>query len=105
MQNKDNGVEYFDAHKLEELYGKDFFEKITIKKYSTGNVYFYPFGMKGHKSLRKFLIDSKIGTFERAFAELIMIDEDILWIPGIRRSNIAPIDKNTSRVIIIRYIP
>ena len=61
--------------------------------------------MKGRKKLRKFLIDSKIGTFERAFTELVTIGENILWIPGIRRSNIAPIDKNTTRVIIIKYIP
>ena len=104
LQNKDNGVEYFDAHKLEELYGKDFLEKITIKKYSTGNVYFYPFGMKGHKTLRKFLIDNKIGTFERNFVRYIAIEDDVLWIPQIRRSNIATIDKNTSRAIIIKYV-
>ena len=78
--------------------------KITIKKYSTGNVYFYPFGMKGHKTLRKFLIDNKIGTFERNFVRYIAIEDDVLWIPQIRRSNIATIDKNTSRAIIIKYV-
>ena len=38
------------------------------------------------------------------FVEYVSIGDDILWIPGIRRSNIAPIDKNTSRVIIIKYV-
>lgn len=98
-------VECFDADILEKRYGNNFLKGIKLVKNDNTERDFYPFGMKGHKSLRKFLIDSKIGTFERDFAELIMIDEDILWIPGIRRSNIAPIDKNTSRVIIIRYIP
>jgi len=97
-------MEYFDADVLEELYGKDFYKKLELIRNDNTERDFYPFGMKGHKSLRKFLIDCKVGTFERAFTEVVMIDEDILWIPGIRRSNIAPIDKNTSRVIIIRYI-
>jgi tRNA(Ile)-lysidine synthase len=75
-----------------------------MNKYSKGDVLFSPFGMKGHKTLRKFLIDNKIGTFERTFVEYVSIGDDILWIPGLRRSNIAPIDKNTSRVIIIKYV-
>ena len=103
---KDRNVlsEVFDFDKLEKVYGKDFLSDIKVNKYSKGDVLFSPFGMKGHKTLRKFLIDNKIGTFERAFVEYVSIGADILWIPGIRRSNIAPIDKNTSRVIIIKYV-
>lgn len=104
LKEKDKKVEYFDALKLEEQYGKDFFERITVNKYGTGNINFCPFGMKGHKTLRKFLIDNKIGTFERDFVRYVAIDDDVLWIPGIRRSNIATIDKNTSRAIIIKYV-
>ncbi|MBE7058614.1 MAG: tRNA lysidine(34) synthetase TilS [Ruminococcaceae bacterium] len=102
---KNEMVEYFDADGLSELYGIDFSEKIKLVRNDNFDCEFHPFGMKGRKKLRKFLIDSKIGTFERAFTELVTIGENILWIPGIRRSNIAPIDKNTTRVIIIKYIP
>ena len=102
---KNDKVECFDADRLCDIYGKDFLKMIEIKRNDNVDYEFYPFGMKGHKPLRKFLIDSKIGTFERAFTELVTIGKSILWIPGLRRSNIAPIDKNTSRVIIIKYIP
>lgn len=102
---KDNKfIEFFDYNKLEEMYGSNFLSEIKLINYDKGDALFSPFGMKGHKTLRKFLIDNKIGTFERAFVEYVSIGDDILWIPGIRRSNIAPIDKNTSRVIIIKYV-
>ena len=102
---ENEAVEYFDADVLSGFYGNDFISKIKLIRKDNVEYDFCPFGMKGRKTLRKFLIDCKIGTFERAFTELVTIGENILWIPKIRRSNIAPIDKNTSRVIIIRYIP
>lgn len=97
-------TEYFDGDELEKLFGSDFVDRIKIIRGDIGDFSFYPFGMSGHKPVRKFLIDSKIGTFERAFVEFVVVDNCILWIPEVRRSNVAPIDKNTTRVIIVKYI-
>ena len=54
--------------------------------------------------MRKFFIDRKIGRLERDFIIVAAIGAEVLWIPEIRRSGIAPIDKNTTRVIILRHI-
>ena len=97
-------MEYFDGDMLEKLFGCDFIDKIKIIRGDVSDFSFSPFGMSGHKNVRKYLIDNRIGTFERAFIEFVVMDNCILWIPGVGRSNIAPIDKNTTRVIIIKHI-
>lgn len=97
-------MEYFDGDMLEKLFGCDFIDKIKIIRGDVSDFSFSPFGMLGHKNVRKYLIDNRIGTFERAFIEFVVMDNCILWIPGVGRSNIAPIDKNTTRVIIIKHI-
>ena len=66
--------------------------------------HFTPFGAQGGKSLNKFYIDRKISRSERAYIRVAALNNEILWIPGVRRSAAAPIDKNTTRVIILRCI-
>lgn len=101
--NKPLNVEYFDVAKMESLYGAAFLDKIKITEWSSDDVIF-PIGMEKSKKIRDILINSKIGRFERQFVKLVTIDKDVLWIPKIKRSNIAPIDKNSTRVIIIEYV-
>ena len=88
---------------MECLYGAAFLDKIKITGWSSEDVIF-PIGMEKSKKIRDILINSKIGRFERQFVKLVTIDKDVLWIPKIKRSNIAPIDKNSTRVIIIEYV-
>lgn len=101
--NKPLNVEYFDVAKMESLYGAAFLDKIKITGWSSDDVIF-PIGMEKSKKIRDILINSKIGRFERQFVKLVTIDKDVLWIPKIKRSNIAPIDKNSTRVIIVEYV-
>ncbi len=63
---------------------------------------FKPYGFKGSKKLKKFLIDNKIPVSERDNLILLACGNNILWIPGIRKSSIAAIDNNTENVIIFR---
>ena len=101
--NKPLNIEYFDAHKMERLYGINFRNIIKIKSWNNKDI-IYPIGMEKSKKIRDILINSKVGRFERQFVKLVTIDNDVLWIPKIRRSNIAAIDKNSTRVIIIEYV-
>lgn len=94
-------AEVFDADTLRETYGADY--RIEFRENRAGD-HFTPFGSSGGKSLRKFFIDRKIGRLERDFIVVAAIGSEVLWIPGIRRSAIAPIDKNSSRVIIVKHV-
>ena len=93
----DGEKELFDADTLRQAFGSDF--QIQFRTCRQGD-HFIPFGAPGGKSLRKFLIDRKVGKTEREFLPVAAIGSEILWIPGMRRSALAPIDKNT--MIILR---
>lgn len=59
------------------------------------------FGVKGSKKLRRFLIDSKVPVAERDTIPLLVSGNNVLWIHNLRRSNIAPVQKESKSVIIL----
>lgn len=65
--------------------------------------YFTPMGSKGGKTLKKFFIDNKVPADQRNTLPLLACGNEILWIPMVRRSNVAPVDKNTVGAILFRY--
>lgn len=91
----------YDADKLEREFGPAY--KIEIRLWREGD-HFTPFGAPGGKTLRKYFIDRKILQWDRARILVAAIGKEIIWVPGMRRSAAAPIDKNTSRVIMLKYI-
>lgn len=60
---------------------------------------FRPWGMQGTRKLKKVLIDLKMPRGRRERLPLLLKDDVILWIPGIRRSDAAPIRSTTRRVL------
>lgn len=106
IKNKKENEEIFDADKLSEIAGADIFHDITRIEFRSGKSgdRFTPFGAAGGKGLNKFYIDKKISKAERMYIKIAALGNEVLWIPGIRRSGAAPIDKNTTRVIILRCI-
>jgi len=65
---------------------------------------FRPWGPGGTRKLKKVLIDLKIPRLKRQQLQLLLKDDEILWIPGIRRGSAAPITENTKSVLIAEFI-
>ncbi len=65
--------------------------------------YFTPLGSKGGKLLKKFFIDNKVPADLRNTLPLLVVGKEVLWIPGVRRSNVAPVGKNTGRTITFKF--
>jgi len=65
---------------------------------------FRPWGIAGSRKLKKVLIDLKIPQRSRSRLPLVVKGEDILWIPGIRRGQVAPVTPETSRLLKVRLI-
>lgn len=59
------------------------------------------FGMKGSKKLHDLFIDAKIPTHQRNRWPIISDNKQILWVPLLRRSNIAPIGDETKHFLYI----
>lgn len=67
---------------------------------------FTPFGFRGKKKLKDVFIDDKIPAYKRELIPLVVDRNDnILWIAGYRRSNMAPITEDTRKVLVIKLLP
>jgi tRNA(Ile)-lysidine synthase len=60
---------------------------------------FSPFGMTGQKKLKKLFIDAKIPVALRPLIPLLFCGETIIWVGGIRRSNLACLTGGTKVVV------
>ena len=80
-------AEYCDEYKKD---GSEYFSvpkgcKITVRNRRSGDK-FAPWGMKGTKKLKDFMIDSKIPKDARSRIGILTIDDEIAWVIGCRRS-------------------
>ncbi len=57
------------------------------------------FGMSGSKKLKKVLMEEKIPRHLRRFQPVVVLGEEIIWLPGIRRSSLAPISSETKCIL------
>ncbi len=65
---------------------------------------FRPWGKGGTRKLKKVLIDLKIPLRQRKRIALLVKDDEILWILGIRRGSGAPVDRCTRSILNVTLI-
>ncbi len=63
-----------------------------------------PFGHFSEKKIKDILIEKKIPINLRNHIPLIEYNGKIIWICGIKRSNFAPINKDTKNILFIEYV-
>lgn len=63
------------------------------------------FGLNGTKKVKDLLMESKIPRNQRDRCPIVVMGDQILWIPGIRRSNVAPVTNDTERVLYLIWHP
>ncbi|MCX7942138.1 MAG: tRNA lysidine(34) synthetase TilS [Dictyoglomaceae bacterium] len=86
---------YFDYDKIK-------LKELTIRTWKEGDR-FKPFGLEGRsKKLQDFFVDKKIPRFKRNIVPLVLGKDEILWIVGIGRSDLAKIDENTKIILSIK---
>ncbi|RAL23187.1 tRNA lysidine(34) synthetase TilS [Thermoflavimicrobium daqui] len=56
-------------------------------------------GMKGTKKVKKILMEAKIPRHKRGLQPVVIAGDQILWIVGTKRSNIAPVSSETKRFL------
>jgi tRNA(Ile)-lysidine synthase len=65
----------------------------------------YPFGMTGQKKVKELFIDTKIPVALRPLIPLLFCGDTLLWVGGIRRSNMACLREGTKVVIRAEMVP
>lgn len=91
---KDPRHAYLDADKLHG--------PLTLRTPRQGDT-FAPFGMGGRrKLLSDFLTDQKLTRFEKERQPLLMDGDEIVWVVGLRTSELYRVDATTTRVICLQ---
>jgi len=74
---------------------------LTVRNFRNGDR-FRPLGMRGHKKLKDLFIEKKVPLAVRATLPLILAGEEILWIPGYGRSDVAKVEAATKEVVHVK---
>jgi tRNA(Ile)-lysidine synthase len=73
---------------------------LRLRTKATGDKIRLP-GMNGSKKLQDIFVDEKIPREKRSLLPVITADEEVLWIPGVRRTRLYEPTPNTSRVLVL----
>jgi tRNA(Ile)-lysidine synthase len=87
--SKNKNIAIFDSDKLGQL---------TIRTFMNGDS-FMPLGMKGRMKIKDFFISLKVPQEERRIIPLLLSDNDIIWIIGLRIDERFKITKSTSKAL------
>lgn len=90
--SKDNQTVHLDADKITL--------PLTIRKWQEAD-YFNPLGMKGKKKLSDFFIDLKINRFDKENIHVVLSDNQIVWVAGLRIDERFKVTDETKRILEI----
>lgn len=92
---RNHSVLYLDADKV----GSD--PDFRLRNWTEGDI-IKPFGMNGKTRLvSDILSDAKLSVIRKASVPLLTLDNDILWVYGLKESNLYRIDKSTRKVYVV----
>ena len=77
---------------------------LLVRNFRSGDR-FRPLGMSGHKKVKDLYIANKLPLHKRAVLPLLVMDGEILWVPGYGRSDFAKIGSATRISLYLRAIP
>lgn len=93
--SKNKNIAHFDNDKL---------GKLTIRTFMNGDI-FMPLGMKGKMKLKKFFVSLKVPKEERRTIPLLLSDNDIIWIIGLRIDERFKITESTGKALKVTATP
>jgi tRNA(Ile)-lysidine synthase len=93
--SKTKSIAFFDSDKLGNL---------SIRTFVNGDS-FTPLGMKGTMKLKDFFIASKIPKEERRTIPLLLSDNNIIWILGLRINERFKITQDTRKTLKVTATP
>ncbi len=93
---KDPNVEYVDGDKIGN--------RLIIRSWHEGDR-FIPLGMQIEKKVSDFFIDQKIPLFKKNSIPLLISDDKIVWICGMRLDDRFKITEQTKKYIKLQYKP
>ncbi len=94
LKNDDRRTAYFDYDALTL--------PIVIRGFNPGDR-LTPLGLTGHKKVKDLFIDMKVPKAKRYRTPLLISGDHIIWIAGLRQSEVGKVVETTNRVLKVRY--
>ena len=76
---------------------------LKMRRWKEGDS-FCPFGMKGKKKLSKFFKDEKLSLLAKEKIWLLLSEDQIVWVVGIRPDDRFKVESNTKKILRIAWI-
>ncbi len=76
--------------------------KLRVRNRVAGDV-LRPFGMRGHKKVKKLMIDKKVDARTRDAVPIVCDDEKIIWVAGLALSEEVKIERETD-ILVLEYV-
>jgi tRNA(Ile)-lysidine synthase len=77
--------------------------KLTMRNFRPGDR-FQPLGMRGHKKVKEFFIEKKIPLAVRASLPLLVLGDEVIWIPGYGRSEVGKVTPDTKVILNLQAV-
>ena len=65
---------------------------------------FQPYGMRGSKKIKDFMIDAKVPRYERDCIPMLVCGDTVLWVVGYTTSDPFKIHSGTRQYLYLRYV-
>jgi tRNA(Ile)-lysidine synthase len=76
---------------------------LTVRNFRNGD-YLQPLGMSGHKKIKDLFIEQKLPLALRATLPLLVLGQEILWVPGYGRSERAKVTPDTVSILRLQLV-
>ncbi|HEX7227333.1 MAG TPA: tRNA lysidine(34) synthetase TilS [Candidatus Binatia bacterium] len=77
---------------------------LLVRNFRNGDR-FQPLGMEGHKKVKDLFIANRLPLHTRMVLPLLVLDDEILWIPGYGRSEFARVGSATKISLHLKALP
>jgi tRNA(Ile)-lysidine synthase len=77
---------------------------LTLRNFRHGDR-LQPLGMIGHKKVKELFIEKKIPLAVRATLPLLVLGNEVIWIPGYGRSELGKVTPATKAILYLKAVP